>query len=228
MKKNKLLIIGGAVILLIVLAIIIILVSKTPKTNLPPPVVVPQERLFEEAYTIPSTQEIFKTDANSVASGPVNVPLSAAIGGEKTAVPGAILTIKGAYDLAAGEAKKWDSAAKLSFIKSFGAITLEGRSSQWQAVFSAEEKAGKAYEIIIQKDKIVSQKEIVSSSDAAGIDLPAGWPDSGEFIRQLQNNPNFSQATINSFLLASTPESDDAKWWFSLGTSQGVVTFEVK
>src|SRR3989338_6961807 len=75
------------------------------------------------------------------------------------------------------EKQRWSSDAKLVFIKSLGAITLEGKSSQWQLAFSSKTKVKKGYEIIIQADQIVSKKEI--DSTAVGADLSKNWKDSG-------------------------------------------------
>ena len=69
----------------------------------------------------------------------------------------AVLTVKGSYNLEA-RSGKWSSDAKLVFVKSLGAITLEGKSSQWQIVFMSKTKTGKGYEIIVQEDQVVSQK----------------------------------------------------------------------
>ena len=183
-------------------------------------------KVIEEKLVIPETQKITGAEGRVVNEGSVAVPLVPENESEKVVVYKAVLTVKGSYNLAASEAQKWSSDAKLVFIKSLGAITLEGKSSQWQLAFSSVIKKGKGYEVIIQGDQIVSKKEIESS--AKGVDFPMNMLDSGEFVKKLQERPTFSDATLSSFLLASTPESTDVKWWFSISTSKGTVTFEVK
>jgi hypothetical protein len=227
-KKNKnYLILGIAIFLLAVVALAVFFNEKSSRAPLKERIVVPEEVSLEEDLVIPDTKSISENDSRVLAGNLAGISLSPG-DNEKVIVPKTVLTMKTAYDLATAEAAEWDSAAKLSFIKSLGTITVDGQSSQWQLVFGAESKDGKAYEIIIRKDKIVSQKEIDSTTGVAGVDLPAVWPDSGEFVKRLQKDPNFSGASINSFLLGSTPESTDAKWWFSVGTSKGVATFEIK
>lgn len=179
-----------------------------------------------EQLVIPNTQKITGGEGRVVEQGSVAVPLVPKNEAEKVVVPKAILTVKGSYDLAKMEAEKWASDAVPVFIKSLGAVTLEGKSSQWQLAFSAKSKLKKGYEIIIQGDQIVSQKEI--DSTAKGVDFPINMLDSGEFVKKLQERLAFADATLSSFLLASTPESTDVKWWFSISTSKGTVTFEVK
>lgn len=185
-----------------------------------------QPKVIEEILTIPETEKITGMEGSFIEQGKVEVPLIPKSEGEKVIVLKAVLTLKGSYDLAVSEARKWASDAKLVFIKSLSAVTLEGKSSQWQLAFSSKSKTNKGYEIIIQADQIVSKKEIDSA--AIGVDLPESWPDSDYFIKELQKRPTNADATLSGFLLASTPESTDVKWWFSISTSKGTVTFEVK
>lgn len=185
-----------------------------------------QPKIIEEILTIPETEKITGMEGSFIEQGKVEVPLIPKSEGEKVIVLKAVLTLKGSYDLAASEARKWSSDAKLVFIKSMGAVTLDGKSSQWQLAFSSKSKTNKGYEIIIQADQIASKKEI--DSTAVGVDLPKSWSDSDYFIKELQKRPTNADATLSGFLLASTPESTDVKWWFSISTSKGTVTFEVK
>lgn len=183
-------------------------------------------KVVKENLVIPDTQKISGVESRSVTQGPVAVPLVPKTEDEKVIVEKAVLTVKGSYNLAVGEAKNWTSDAKLAFVKSLGAVTLDGKSSQWQLAFSSKTKKNRGYEIIIQGDQIVSKKEI--DSKAVGADLPQNWQDSDYFVKKLQERPAFSDAMATSFLLSSTPESTDTKWWFSISTSKGTVTFEVK
>lgn len=185
-----------------------------------------QPKVIEETLEIPQTEKITGAEGKIIEEGNVDVPLVPKSEGEKVIVSKAVLTVKGAYNLALAEAQKWSPDARLVFIKSLGAVTLEGKSSQWQLAFSSKSKTNKGYEIIIQADQIVSKKEIDSA--AIGVDLPKSWPDSDYFIKELQKRPTNADATLSGFLLASTPESTDVKWWFSISTSKGTVTFEVK
>ena len=134
-------------------------------------------KVIEEKLVIPETKKITGGEGRFVSEGPVEVALVPKTESEKVVVSKAILTVKGSYNLAKQEAGKWSSDAKLVFIKSLGAVTLEGKSSQWQLAFSSKTKVKKGYEIIIQADQIVSKKEIESS--AKGVDFPANMSDSG-------------------------------------------------
>ena len=136
----------------------------------------------------------------------------------------AVLTIKGSYDLSLSEAQKWSSDAKLVFIKSLGAVTLEGKSSQWQLVFSSKTKLKKGYEIIIQADQIVSQKEI--DSTAVGADIPKTWKDLGEVIKELQSHPLYQDATVSAVSFYLNP--DNKKWYYALSTSKGVSSIVIE
>jgi hypothetical protein len=189
-------------------------VKKTLHIGLQPTVV-------QENLVIPDTQKITGNEGRAVEKGSVSVSLVPKDESQQVIVAKAVLTVKGSYALAAPEAQKWSSDAKLVFVKSLGAITLEGKSSQWQVVFAAKSKTKKAYETIIQSDQIVSKKEI--SSTSFGADVPASIKDSGDAIKDLQSLPQFSNATVSSIHLYYNL---DAKAWFysfatSLGTTSG-------
>lgn len=179
-----------------------------------------------EILIIPDTQKITGAEGKAIEKGAVEVLLTPQNEGEKIVVPKAVLTVVGAYDAAKGEAEKWSGDALLVFIKSLGAVTLDGKSSQWQAVFSSTAKKGKGYEIIIQGDSIVSQKEL--DSFAKGVVFLVGMKDSGDFIKEMQSMPHLEGATISSMLLSSKPESTDSKWRFSISTSKGTATFQIR
>jgi hypothetical protein len=113
----------------------------------------------EEKLIIPDTKEITQNEGRVVTEGTYDTPLVPKNGGEQVVVSKAVLTVKGAYDLALSKAIEWAKDSKLVFIKSMGAITLDGKSSQWQVVFGSAVKK-KGYEVIIQESTAVSNKEI--------------------------------------------------------------------
>ena len=182
--------------------------------------------VIKENLIIPDTKQIANIDGKIINSnGIYQTPLVPKNSAENIIVPKAILTLKGVYNISIKEAGKWTDDVKLVFIKSLGAVDIEGKSSQWQIVFGSKLKK-KGYEIIAQGEEIVSKKEI--ESNLFGIELPLLWKDSGEYIKQMQQRPSFKDATISGFLFSSTPESKNIKWWFSISTSKGTVTFEVR
>lgn len=183
-------------------------------------------RVIEETLVIPDTQEVYTADARILEQGAVAVPLVPKSEEEKVIVPRAELTLKGGYAAATLVAEQWDSTALLVFVKSLGALTLDGKSSSWQVMFSSPNKKGAGYEVILQGKNIVSKKEV--TSEASGVALPQNWKDSGEFIKILRERASFTDATISSLLFSSTPESKDVQWWLSISTSKGTVTFEVR
>jgi hypothetical protein len=221
MESNKkiIYIVGGVVVLAAVLIALYFmgvispgLVKKVTFQKTP--------QVIEENLVIPDTQKIAGSDGRVVEKGNVETPLVPKDDGEKIIVAKAVLTVKGSYDKALGEAKNWADDAKLVFVKSLGAVTLEGKSSQWQIVFAAKSKTKKAYEVIIQADQIVSKKEIDSVS--SGVDVPTDIKDSGAAIAELQSLPQFSNATISSIQLYYN--LDAKAWFYSFATSVGTTS----
>lgn len=174
-------------------------------------------QVVEEKLVIPQTEKITSSETRAVPEGTVSVKLVPQNDGEKVVVEKAVLTVKGSYELAKMEAEKWSSDARLALVKSLGAVTLEGKSSQWQAIFSSSSKKGKGYEVIIQADQIVSKKEI--SSNIVGADVPSGLKDSQAAVYSLQLLPQFSDATISSINLYYN--TDGKVWRYTLATSRG-------
>lgn len=177
-------------------------------------------QVIEEKLVIPETVKITGGEGRIVKQGDIAVLLVPKSENEKVIVPKAILTVKGSYNLAKSESEKWANDAVPVFIKSLGAITLEGKSSQWQLVFSAKSKTKKGYEIIIQGDQIVSKKEIDSA--AIGADMPKNWLDSDGAIKKLQEMPQYSNvsiSTINFFYNADAKE-----WRYGFSTSVGATS----
>ncbi len=222
MNKKSLVIILAFFIAVVVLAAAIYVVSPESfqglkkdgrVTGLTPE----KPKVVEEKLVIPETQKITGGEGRSANEGPVAVPLVPKTESEKVVVSKAVLTVKGSYDLAVSEAKNWASGVMLVFVKSLGAVTLEGKSSQWQLAFSSKTKLSKGYEIIIQGDEIVSKKEIDSA--VSGADLPNVWKDSGEIVMSLQELPQFSNATLSSINLYYN--TDGKIWRYVLSTSRG-------
>src|SRR3989304_8744998 len=139
-------------------------ISKLKETGKSINLISEKPKVIEEKLVIPETQKITGAEGRVVNEGSVAVPLVPENESEKVVVYKAVLTVKGSYNLAASEAQKWSSDAKLVFIKSLGAITLEGKSSQWQLAFSSVIKKGKGNEVIIQGAQIVSKKQIRSTA----------------------------------------------------------------
>lgn len=182
-------------------------------------------KIVEENLVIPETKKIFGNEGRFIeensAAEIALVPKSEA---EKVIVPKAILTVKGSYGLAVIEAQKWSSDVKLVFIKSLGAITLDGKSSQWQLAFSSKTKSKKGYEVIIQADQIVSKKEI--DLTASGADVLKNWLDSDSAIKSLQELPQFSDATISSINFYYN--SDGKIWRYVISTSKGTTSISAE
>jgi hypothetical protein len=111
----------------------------------------------------------------------------------------------------------------LSFIKSLGTVTLEGKSSQWQAVFFIPKGSSKSYEIIIQEDKIVSAKAV--SGNAVGEELPGTWFDSGEALKRLAEMPQFEDCTI--YAIGFAYDTDGKKWRYAVATNLGITSLEL-
>lgn len=183
-----------------------------------------QPKVIEEQLTIPESKEISITESRgALEEGNIEVPLVPKSEGEKVIVPKAALTVKDAYALATIEAQKWSADSKLIFVKSLGAVTLEGKSSQWQLAFSSSIKKDKGYEVIVQEYKIVSQKEI--DSTAVGADLPRTWMDSREAIATLQEMPQYSNVSVSSINFFYN--ADAKEWRYGLATSIGVVSIRL-
>jgi len=176
-----------------------------------------------ENLVIPDTQKITGSDGRVVEKGNVETPLVPKNEGEKIIVARAVLTVNGSYDKALGEAKSWADDVKLVFVKSLGAVTLEGKSSQWQVVFVAKSKTKKAYEVIIQADQVVSKKEI--DSTATGADLPKTWIDSGEAVKILQLMPQYSSVSVSVITLFY--DNNSKGWNYGFITSIGATSIKL-
>lgn len=179
-----------------------------------------QPKVIEETLVIPETEKITGTEGRFGGEGNFQTPLIPKDEGEKVIVAKAVLTLKGSYDLVVPEAKKWSQDAVPALVKSLGAVTLDGKSSQWQLVFSATSKNSKGYEIIVRADQIVSKKEIDSTAVGAG--FPSNLKDSGEAIKVLQELPQYSNATLSAISLYYN--TDGKVWRYTLSTSKGSIS----
>ena len=228
MQNKKLVVILAIFVVVVIIAAIYIISPDKFSTlkNLSRTIGLEKEtpQIIEENLVAPETKKITGSEGKTASSGPVEVPLVPKTEGEKVVVLKAILTIKGSYDLAGPETQRWSSDAKLVFIKSLGAITLEGKSSQWQLAFSSKTKVKKGYEIIIQADQIISKKEI--DSTAVGADAPKQWKDLGDVIKELQSHPLYQDATVSAATFYLNP--DNKKWYYTLSTSKGVSSIVIE
>ena len=221
-NNKKITIVLIAVVAVAGIAIVLYFFKPSVLNLITKPIGIDAERpmVVEENLVIPNTERVTGSDARTVQGGAVAVALVPKTDGEKVIVEKAVLTVKGVHDLALKEAEVWARDARPAFIKSLGAVTLDGKSSQWQILFSSETKKGKGYEVIIQANQIVSQKEI--DSNTIGADLPKVWMDSGMAVQTLQSMPQYSSAsisTINFFY-----NVDAKEWRYGFSTSLGVTS----
>jgi len=180
-------------------------------------------KVIEETLTLPDTTHIVSGAGRTIEEGKVDVPLVPKNEGERIIVSKAVLTVKNGYDLAAAEAQKWADDAKLVFVKSLGAVTLEGKSSQWQIAFASMAKK-KGYEVVIQGDQIASHKEV--ASDAVGAAVPENLIDSSAAIQAIQEMPQFSDATVSSINLYYN--ADGKVWRYAFATSIGTTSLSAQ
>lgn len=185
------------------------------------PIVVKEEKLV-----IPETKEVTPAAGREVSStAQVEVPLVPKSESEKVVVASAVLTVKGVVDKTGSEAKVWKSDAKLSFVKALATVTLEGKSSSWQAVYvSATAGADDGYEIIVEGESIVSKKAIPSTS--RGADLPETYKDSPQAIAALAELPQFSDATISG--LNFYYNADGKVWRYAVSTNKGTTSVQAE
>lgn len=174
-------------------------------------ILVQKGKVIEENLVIPDTQKISGIEGRFVSPGIAEVKLNPKSAAETIIVPKAVLTVKGVYDSVLAEALNWQSDAKLSFIKSLGSVTLEGKSSQWQIIFVFAKTKQKGYEIIVQGSEIVSKKEIEATVIVGG-EIPKNFSerDSNWAIGQMAPIPQFSESSISAINFSYNP---DAKAW---------------
>lgn len=218
-SKNKIIIVSVVIVVLIA-GVVLWYTSPIFKKSI---TIFEKPKVVEETLVIPDTKLVEVAAGRTPTTDKYAVPLVPVTEGDKVVVPNAIVTLKGSYDLALVNAQVWSKDAALVFLTSQGAVTLEGKSSMWQVVFGSASKK-KGYEVIIQGDKIVSEKEIPSTE--YGYDLPTNWYDADEAIKSLQDLPQFATATVSSINFFYN--QDGKRWGYALGTSQGTTSMPVR
>lgn len=222
LKENKKTIIVLTVLLVVIIAALSVWIFK-PELIEKARVEIQGGKVIEEKIVIPETTRVTVEEARIPSGDGYAVPLVPKTNEEHIIVGKAVLTIKGSYDIAAKEGIKWSPDARLVYIKSLGAVTIEGKSSTWQIAMGSKTKK-KGYEVIVQEDKIISQKEIESNS--YGFDLPNEWYDSNDAVVSLQTLPQFSDATISS--LSFYYNTDGKRWGYAFATSRGTTSMPVR
>lgn len=183
------------------------------------------EKIIEENLVIPVVDNFLGNEARFVNNKTIPVPLVPKSDEEKVIVPNAAHSIKSAYDFSVEEAKKWSADTKLVFIKSFGAINLEGKSSKWQVLFGSKNKK-KGYEIIILKDKIISQREVESTSVGADIPLNFSERNSEWAISKMAAMSQFQNALISAINFTYNPDAQ--AWDYVIANSFGNTSIRVR
>jgi len=222
--KNNILIVAIILVILIIIVFIILAFQKKQPSGQP----VFDSKTFkgqiiDDTIKIPNTTGITSNEGEIVPRGEFDIKLQPQSEGETVYITKAKLTLKESYNLSQIEAAKWSSDAKLVFIKSNGALGLDGKASSWQLVFGSALKK-KGYEIIVVENQIVSAKEIISES--SGFDLPINWYDSYDAIGTLRNLPQFKDGTISalSFYYSNANKS----WAYGLATGEKTTAMWVK
>ncbi|MFZ2310788.1 MAG: hypothetical protein WAW11_04580 [Patescibacteria group bacterium] len=220
-KKNILII--ATILIIIIVIIFIVLAFKKNTSSLP----TFNTKTFKgvvinDNIKIPNTTEVTSNEGEVVPRGEYNIKLQPQSEADTVIITKAKLTLKEAHNLGITEAVKWSSDAKLVFIKSNGALGLDGKSSSWQLVYGSADRQ-KGYEIIMVENQIISAKEILS--DSSGFDLPLNWYDSYEAIATL-NLPQFSQDTISaiSFYYSGANQS----WAYGLANGEKTTSMWVQ
>lgn len=174
---------------------------------------------------IPSdTTDIKSSDRFNIVEGNTQTPLVPKSDGDRVIVSKATFTVIGAFDFSEAEANQWSAKAKLAYVKSLGAVTLDGKSSEWQVIYVSSDKKNKGYEVIIFGDQILSKKEI--ESNFAGADVADTVRDSDKAIVVLQELPQYSNATLSAINFYYN--SDVKGWRYNIVTSSGAVTLPAR
>lgn len=208
---------GGALLLVVIFAIYYFNKENGFISIFEKPVVI------SENLVIPQTEKVTLADVRTLNTNAYNVPLVPRRGAQEVSVPQAVYTLKESYTKSSSEALSWSSDAKLVLIKSLGAVTLEGKSSQWQVIFGSQIK-GKGYEVVIQADQIVSKKEI--TADGYGYVIPKNWYEASAAIVSLQTLPGFSDATVSGINFYYN--TDAKEWRYGFATSKGATSMPVR
>lgn len=222
-KKNLVIV---AIIILIIIAIVFAILSfrkSSQNTSGVFDLKTFKGEIITDNVKIPDTTSISSNVGEIVLRGEYNTELQPKTETKQVFITNAKFTLKEAYNVAVLEVVKWAPDQKLVFIKSNGAIGLDGRSSSWQLVYSSAKKKA-TYEIIIADNQIVSTKEI--NSKLTGFDLPSNWYDSYDAIASLRVLPQFSNGTISaiSFYYSNAEKS----WAYALANDDKTTSMWVK
>lgn len=224
LKDKKNLVIIGLIILIIVFIIFVILLSKNNQTNNDLGASKNfKGQIINDVVKIPETISINSNEGEIVPRGDYEIKIKPQTESEQVLITKAKFTLKEAYNKALPEVTKWSADQKLVFIKSNGALGLDGRSSSWQLVYNSP-SLRRDYEIVIIEDQIVSQKEL--TSNVSGAEPPTNWYDSYEAIASLVTLPQFSDGTISalSFYYSNT----DNSWAYGLANGDKTTSMWVK
>lgn len=223
---NKKSIIIGIIVAILVLVGTLYLFKPSILNIFTQPIGIDVERpiVVDEEPILPDTTEIKSSDRFSIVEGNTQTPLVPKSDGDRVIVSKATFTVKGAFDFSKEEANQWSAKAKLAYVKSLGAVTLDGKSSEWQVIYVSSDKKNKGYEVIIFGDQILSKKEI--ESNFAGADVNENIKDSGEVIVVLQELPQYSNATLSAINFYYN--SDVKGWRYNIVTSSGAVTLPAR
>lgn len=165
--------------------------------------------IIEETIKIPTESSRTNIDGLFPNKEAYKVPFVSQNSGEQVVVSGAILTPRTAYLIALPVAQSWSPDVKLIFIKSLGTVMADGKSLGWQIVFGSKTKK-LGYEVVIDREMVVVQKEIPSK--IFGADVPTNFTerDAEWAIGRLAENPQFINATMTGLNFVYNP---DAKAW---------------
>lgn len=181
--------------------------------------------IVTETVKIPDTKAVTGGEGWYPNKDAYKVPLAPKSDGERVEVTGAILTTRGAYLVALPIAQEWVADAKLVMINSLGAVTLDGKSQGWQVVFGSK-KNKKGYEVVVERETIVSKKEIPSS--VYGADIPKNFAerDAAWAIALLAGNPQFQAASMTG--LNFVYNADAQAWEYLIANSFGGSSVRVR
>ncbi|NTW22241.1 hypothetical protein HGA34_01695 [Candidatus Falkowbacteria bacterium] len=215
-KKNKVIILSVIGSILLLTVILVFVQSRTFKRLAP---LLIGGRVIEEELTIPELKSATDVDGRLMSSSRFLTPLVPKSARDRVIVPLADLTLKQGLAVARLNAGYWSDDAKLMYAKSSGAVTLEGKSSQWLYVFGSEKKRA-ALGVVVRGKEVVANLEL--AADNYGHDLPGDWLDVSEAIASLANTPGLSDRSIGG--LALYHNEDSKKWSFGIALDKGQST----
>ncbi|MEI7498446.1 MAG: hypothetical protein WCK11_04140 [Candidatus Falkowbacteria bacterium] len=135
-------------------------------------------------------------------------PLSPKNAEERRQYPLAIFTLEEVMNQMLADARRWSADAKPLYIHSAGAVGLDGKSSQWQAVFTSRLKNA-AFELVYRGDSLWRQSQITKQDE--GENLPVTLPSTRLQIMSNSDLPQFSNRSMTSI---GWYYNLDAKKWF--------------